>query len=304
MIQPSSLADRKSASRVAARLVGLSLLLAIAGAPAVSGADPKVLFFTKSSGFQHSVIASKEGAPSYAQRVLEELGWKYGFEVVTTKDGGVFDRKLDDFKALIFYTTGDLTTTGKADGAAPMSEKGKNRFLKLIHKQGVGFVGIHSATDTFHSPGRRNAESGRVDPYIDMIGAEFVTHGAQQKARMRVADRSFPGLGRFGEGFELFEEWYSLKNFHPEIHVLLIQETASMTGKAYQRDPYPATWLRYYGKGRVFYTSMGHGEEVWDSGTFQRVLVSGILWSLRDTEADVSSNLSRAAPGSTLELYP
>ena len=88
------------------------------------------------------------------------------------------------------------------------------------------------------------------------------------------------------------------------MHVLLVQETEGMVGDVYQRPPYPATWIRHHGAGRVFYTSMGHGEEVWTDQTFARVLTSGILWVLRDSEADLSSNLKRMTPQANLTIYP
>jgi type 1 glutamine amidotransferase len=78
--------------------------------------------------------------------------------------------------------------------------------------------------------------------------------------------------------------------------VLLVQDTSSMKGNMYQRAPYPATWARMYGQGRVFYTSMGHREDIWTNPVFQDVLMGGIHWALRDVEADVTPNIGKAAP--------
>ena len=136
-----------------------------------------------------------------------------------------------------------------------MSEEGKNKFLAAI-EAGKGFVGIHSATDCFHSAG--------IDPYIAMIGGEFVVHGAQQNATMKVTTPQFSGMAGLGDEFALFEEWYALKNFAKDLDVLLVQETGKMQGPMYQRPPYPATWARMQGKGRVFYTSMGH-DQTWST---------------------------------------
>ncbi len=286
-------------------LVGFAGALAALAGPRVARArDRRLLAFTKSSGFQHPVIRRDGEALGFAERTLEDLGRKYGFEVVATKDGRIFDRSLDDYDAFFFYTTGDLLTEGRADGSPAMSAKGKRNLLKAIRKDGKGFVGSHCASDTFHSAGEHNADNAERDEYIAMLGGEFLTHGAPQEARMRVVDSTFPGWRPLGEGFELHDEWYSLKNFDPDIHVLLVQETDGMQGAVYQRPPYPATWLRYYGAGRVFYTSMGHGEDVWSNDVFQRVLSTGILWTLRDSEADVSPNVKRVAPRASLERYP
>src|SRR5687767_8908266 len=91
----------------------------------------KVLFFTKSAGFQHSVVTRKGDELSHAEKVLEELGKAHGFDVVSTKDGGVFDRDLSGFSAFVFYTTGDLTQSG-TDKTPPMSAKGKQALLDAI----------------------------------------------------------------------------------------------------------------------------------------------------------------------------
>src|SRR6185437_5899699 len=92
---------------------GFAADAAPAGAPAsLSGPAKKILFFTKSSGFQHSVIQRPAGDPSklaYAEQILTYLGAKNGFEVTCSKDGSLFTPAyLDSFDALCFYTTGDL----------------------------------------------------------------------------------------------------------------------------------------------------------------------------------------------------
>src|SRR5262249_18497065 len=106
-----------------------------------------------------------------------------------------------------------------------------------------------------------------------------------------------------GASFELHEEWYSLKDFAKNLHVILVQETAGMTGRHYQRPPFPATWARMHGKGRVFYTSLGHREDVWTNPLFQAILFGGIPWPVGNAKADLTPNLETAAPRG-LELPP
>ena len=96
-----------------------------------------------------------------------------------------------------------------------------------------------------------------------MIGAEFTGHGSQQKVTMKIVSPDFPGLKGLGDSFAMLEEWYTFHKFLPDLHVILVQETKGMHDSLYQRPPYPATWARMCGKGRVFYTSMGHREDVW-----------------------------------------
>lgn len=284
-------------------------------------ANKKVLMFTKSAGFEHPSISrtaelayvreidgqiqiaektgekKKDVGLGWADKVLTDLGAKHGFDVTATKDGRIFSSKeINDFDAFFFYTTGDLTKVG-TDGNPAMSPEGKQAFLDAI-RGGKGFLGTHSASDTFHSPGDRfdPKPPAKLDPYVEMLGAEFIRHGPQQKARMTVADAKFPGCSPLGDGFDLHEEWYALRSFQPNLHVVLVMETAGMKGADYQRPPFPATWARLHGAGRVFYTSMGHRADVWVNPNFQSVLLGGLAWALGNNDADVTPNLDRVTP--------
>lgn len=286
--------------RVAA-ILGV-LLLSLGAVPQEK--KKQILFFTKSAGFEHSAIKKKGDELSHAEKILGELAKKNNWEVTHTKDGGVFTQEnLSRFDAFFFYTTGVLTTPG-TDKNPPMSEEGKAAFLEAI-KSGKGFVGTHSAADTFH-PTKDDADRYRAfgdknDPYLLMIGAEFIHHGKQQKTRMICADPKFPGAAAAGEGFDMTEEWYSFKDFREDLHVILVSETKDMgkTGndKVYNRPPYPATWARMHGQGRVFYTSMGHREDVWTNETFKSMLEGGLRWALKEVDADVTPNVEKVAPG-------
>ncbi len=127
-----------------------------------------------------------------------------------------------------------------------------------------------------------------------MIGGEFIRHGRQQTAKMRVVDAKFPGFADVTD-YEMHEEWYSLKNFASDMHVLLVNETAGMQDKDYERPPFPATWARRHQEGRVFYTSMGHREDVWTDKRFQSILtaVCDGHWCCK---AEVPPNLKEVCP--------
>lgn len=298
----------------------------MAGLPAIRAAaapseKKKLLVFTRSAGFEHAPVKRdaelayvrqidgqvqivkktgeklKDAGLSFCEKILTDLGPKHGFEVTATKDGTLFTAEnLARYDAFFFYTTGDLTGSA-ADGSPPMSPEGKKAFLEAI-RGGKGFVGVHSATDTFHSPGNvlDPRPPAQLDPYIAMIGAEFIRHGAQQPSHMTVADAHFPGVAEAASGFDLREEWYALRSFQPDLHVILVQETRGMTGPDYQRPPYPATWARMHGQGRVFYTSMGHRGDVWTNPLFQDVMLGGLAWALRQADADVTPNISSVTP--------
>ena len=256
---------------------------------------PKVLYFTRSVGFEHSAVRRNGDQLSHSEKTLISLGQQYDVDVECTKDGSLFDGDLDKYDVIAFYSCGDLCNPESKDGAPPMTLQGKQNLLDAV-AGGKGFVAFHSAADSFHSKGDRNAVQTEVDPYVAMLGGEFVSHGPQQVATMRVTSPYFPGLADAGASFDLNEEWYALKNFAPDMHVILVQETEGMKGNCYQRPPFPATWARKHGKGRVFYTSLGHREDVWDNPLCQDIICGGFAWVMGDEEADVPANLKKATP--------
>jgi type 1 glutamine amidotransferase len=257
----------------------------------------RVLMYTRSADYEHDVVRRKGKKLSLAETIVTELGSKHGFDVVCEKDGRVFlSKDFPNFDGFVFETQGNLTQEKCRDGSPPMTPDGKKALLAAV-ASGKGFVGCHCASDTFHSAGQRNQnqERDKLDPYIAMLGGEFIKHGRQQKAGQRVADSKFPGM-KGVKDFELLEEWYALKNFAPDLHVILVQETKGMVDAEYQRPRFPATWARMHHKGPVFYTSMGHRDDVWKNATFQQILLGGISWSLGLVKADVPANLKEACP--------
>ncbi|HEY4759297.1 MAG TPA: ThuA domain-containing protein [Thermoguttaceae bacterium] len=248
----------------------------------VSAADKKkqkILYFTKSAGWVHSVVKREDDQLSYSEKILSDLGAEHGFDVVCSQDAEVFNGDLGEFDLIAFYTTGD-----------PITPEQKQKLLDAI-SSGKPFVGIHSATDTFIKE-----NSPEVDPFIAMLGAEFLKHDDQQKAKNKIVSLHFPGMHGLGDEIELFEEWYAFNKFAKDLHVILVQETAGMKGAHYQRPPFPATWARMHGKGRVFYTSLGHREDVWTNKIFQQILLGGMAWALGNIEADIPANINQVTP--------
>jgi len=265
-----------------------------------------VLIFTKSSGFEHQVIKVTDGHPSILEQAVTGLAQQHGFEVTATKDGRVFDSP--DFKkyaGVLFFTTGNLTEVG-TDGNPAMSAAGKQALLDAV-QGGMGFVGVHAASDTFHTEpdtkdlaNRYIAHGENSDPYLRMLGGEFITHGSTprlQNTNLIVTDPKFPGLEGVKSPVTMMDEWYSLKDFAPDLHVILVIDTKGMTGEPYQRAAYPGTWARMHGKGRVFFTAIGDRPENWSNTFFLNLLAGGIRWSIGDVKASVEKNLAQAAPG-------
>jgi type 1 glutamine amidotransferase len=215
-------------------------------------------------------------------------------EIVETQDGGLFDGDLSQYDAFVFYTSGNLldASGSKNDKAKPLTEAGLRKLIATV-RAGKGFVGIHAATDS-HSGGIN--EDG-IDIYTKFVGARFVKHGAQQTATLTVVQPTqFSSLKAIESGkITTKDEWYAMNQFKKDIHVLLIQETEGMRGKEYERPPFPATWIRKEGEGRVAYTSFAHDNKY--LGETVQYISDLIEWTVGRFEADTTPNIEKVTPG-------
>ena len=250
-------------------------------------APKKVLVVTVTKGFRHSSIPT-------AEKVLGELAQKSGaFEVDYVRNDAEMAEKmtaeaLKKYDGVIFAnTTGDL----------PLPDK--RAFLDWI-SSGKGFIGMHSATDTFrgHKP---------LDPYVEMIGGEFQHHGAQATVDCINNDKKNPACRGLPGTFHLKDEIYLLNGFDPsKVHALLSLDKHPNDGTP---GHYPIAWCKEYGKGRVFYTSLGHREDVWDPNTpedfkrenpkevselYQKHILGGIKWALGLEKGDAKPHATAA----------
>jgi len=256
--------------------------------PAEGKGRHHVLCFSRSVLFEHPVIRREGDRLSLAESVLVELGKRHGLDIECTKDGAVLAGDLGDYDAIVSYTCGspaDLAKPKGLDQGSPLTPEARQRVLKAV-LEGKGFVAIH--------PG--------IWMLPEAVGGDCIAHGTQQVATMRVASPAFPGLKGVGESFSFHEEWFSLHRFAKDIHVILVQDCRGMSlqnpadKRCYDRPPFPATWCRMHGKGRVFYTSMGHREDVWTHPIFQQILLGGLRWACKEVEAAIPPNLDKAAP--------
>lgn len=219
---------------------------------------PKVLYLTHTAGFVHDVLP-------HSEQVLRALGEKQGWEVVPTKDLGLLTRaSLADYAAVVFYTTGELAIT----------DEQKQALLDYV-RGGRGFVGIHSATDTFY----------KWPEYGQMIGGYFDGHPWHELVAVLVEDRTHPSTKHLDPTFTITDEIYQHRDWSREqSHVLmkLDPEKVDLTKKGVKRTDkdFALSWTRSYGSGRVFYTALGHRKEVWDDPRFQTHLIEGIRWSM------------------------
>ena len=263
----------------------------------------KILFFTRSQGFEHSPVKADENGECLAGNTLKRLAKEIGYEVEVTKDGKVFDGDLTQYAAFVFYTTGELDKEG-GDGQNPMSEEGVKKYLEAI-RSGVGFLGFHSATDTWRiNTGMKVDPFYETTPYVRMIGGEFIVHGALQEATVEIHDDSLPSLKARKPSYRLHEEWYANKNFAPDMRVLASLQTADMNieggNKCYDRPAFPCIWTRKEKKGTVAYCAMGHKDEFWTNGEHDDLISDLLKVAVGLIEVSTEPNLTRVCPGANM----
>jgi len=268
--------------------------------PSVSAAPKKLLVVTITAGFRHAPAI--ERLEAVLPRLAEASG---GFTVdfcgldpnepqyrdsATNKPD---DAKVQAAMRKILAEQMSLESLRAYDGVIFANTSGNlplpdlPGFLEWI-RSGKAFIGIHAATDSLRS--------GRVDAptaYTQMIGAAFKTHGAQATVECINQDPTHPAGRAVPEAWTVHDEIYLFDNFEREaVHGIL-----TLDKEPNSREPgdYPIAWCKEYGKGKVFYTSLGHREDVIDdtwgrdadrrnsrevAKVFQKHLVGGIHWAL------------------------
>jgi type 1 glutamine amidotransferase len=305
------------------RKLSLSLALGLA-LPALAAEPKKILVVTVTTGFRHSSIAT-------AEKVIAQLGQESGaFTVVDyarqpdvkvpnkpqkpralpenadpraksryeqelkkyESDLAKFDEAKaksakEEFDAQMKASLSKLSPENlkKYDGVIFANTTGdlplpdKDAFIQWI-KDGHAFVAMHSGCDTYHG----------YKPYIDMLGGEFQTHQSQVEVDVPVRDKTHPATRHLGDSFKVFDEIYIIKSYDPKkVHELL-----SMDAHPNTKEPghYAMSWCKNFGSGKVFYTSLGHREDVWDPNeknrknpkevaeAYQKHILGGIKWAL------------------------
>ena len=145
----------------------------------------KILMFTRSQGFQHDVVHRKGGKLSLAEQIVTDLGAKHGFEVVCEKDGRVFlVEGLPQVRRLPLRDAGRPDQQRSAGRQPPMPAEGKKALLDAVAaRQGLRRLPLRQRhLPLARRPRDENQERDKLDPYIAMLGGEFIRHGSQQKA--------------------------------------------------------------------------------------------------------------------------
>ena len=306
-------------------LLRSALLLSLTASMQAADAPKKLLVVTVTTGFRHSSIET-------AEKVLAELGQKSGAWTVDfvhqpegqPKNPGkppvkqpkdtddTFKAKQEAYStALADYNAANKVWNDKIkaymadkmamdkikdyDGFVFANTTGdllfpdRDGFVELI-KGGKAFVAMHSGSDTYH-PFRG---------YVDMLGGEFETHKAQVEIQPILHDPAHPATKPIPTGFRVFDEIYIIKTFEKaKVHGLM-----GLDAHPNDKTPgyFPVSWCKEFGQGRVFYTSLGHREDVWDptwkadtkdrkntpeiANIYQEHILGGIKWALKLIEGD------------------
>jgi uncharacterized protein len=266
------------------RLIRIAVLLIVgvfcslcAGQSAATPAKKHLLVIGEEKGYRHEAV-------SHAMATIERLGKETGLwettlrtdtEALTKKKLEYNAKNLNDFDAVLFYTGGDLE----------MDAQQKADFISFIHDEGKGFIGVHSASITF---------TGWPE-YGDMIGGYYDEHPwLTFDAPIIVEDPTFPGMQQWPRSFVLRDEIYQMRNYsRDKVRVLMRLDVSKLDMKnkhVHRTDgDFAVTWAKMYGKGRVYYTTLGHVEENWDKPEFQAMMTEAIKWAIGLQNADVTS---------------
>tara|TARA_B100001123_G_scaffold444989_1_gene595325 strand:+ start:1273 stop:2127 length:855 start_codon:yes stop_codon:yes gene_type:complete len=232
----------------------------------------KVLVYSKPSGFRHGSIA-------IGIKALRAMAEKTGaFEATFTLETTEFTKEgLKKYDAIIFNNTTHVQKAFKEQAQ-------RDAILNFI-KDGKAFAGFHSASD---------GGVPQWPEYTDMIGGCFAGHpwGAGGKWPFVVEDTKHPVNKAFKEKtFEYSDEIYQYKGYDRSKLRILIGLDAVKSGKKgnSKTNDYPVSWVRDYGKGRIFYSNFGHNKATWMNAAMLQHFLDGIQWALRDLDGPSKS---------------
>jgi len=233
-----------------------------------------VLVVSQTKGFEHDSVPDGQAAIYNMGREsgLWDTVLRTDTELVTKKDLKRNTKNLNYFDALIF-----MSTTGELD----LDDEQKKDMMSFLKDDGKGFVGIHAALDTNY----------KWPEYGEMIGGWFDQHPWNTfNAPIINEDPDFPAVRHFPHEFVKWDEIYQAKEWsRDKVHVLLSLDASRLD---YSDNPrihradhdFAVAWNKTYGKGRVFYSSLGHTQEAWSDPDVRKMYFEAIKWVMGLTE--------------------
>ena len=224
---------------------------------------------------------------SHAMAVIERLGY----------ESGVYDSYIRTDSNII--SRSPLKTTGEPASGGPslanvdaifflghreveLDDKQKADLLSFVKDEGKGFVAAHTATTAFLG----------WPEFGEMLGARYDGHPWGSAAGMIInEDAAFPATRHFGAApFAFTDEFYQAKDYSREkLRVLLRLDVSKMptNDEVHRTDgDFPLVWAKNYGKGRVFYSALGHASSTWDNRDVGQMYLEAIKWAMVLTEGD------------------
>lgn len=267
-------------------IVIAALLCLPSGAQQAGSQAPKkkkLLAIGMAAGYQHDSI-------SHALSSLETWGKETGLwdtyirtdvQLITKQPLKNNAKNLDYFDAIAFYTTGEL----------PLTDDQKADLLKFVREDGKGFIGLHSAGDTLY----------QWPEYGEMLGGYFDHHPWNTfQAPVMVEDREHPATQHLPKRIVVHDEIYQYKNWsRDKVRVLMRLDESAINLKQpnlHRTDnDFAVTWVKGYGKGRVFATSLGHREEVYDMPQIKKMFVEAVKWTMGLTNGHTNTHPKKTA---------
>ena len=234
---------------------------------------------------------------SHAMSVIERLGYESGaYDSYIRTDSNIVAKaplkttgepasggpSLDTVDAIFFLGHRDV----------PIDARQKADLLAFVKGDGKGFVAAHTATTAFLD----------WPEFGELLGARYDGHPWGSAAGTIInEDPSFPATRHFGAApFPFTDEFYQAKEFsRDKMRVLLRLDVSKMPAnpELHRADgDFPLVWAKQYGKGRVFYSALGHAAATWDNRDVQQMYLEAMKWALGMTDGDVTP---RPFPGAT-----
>ena len=245
-----------------------------------------VLVISQTKGYEHDSVSPAMSAIYVMGKEsgLWDTTMRTDTELLTKKKLANNAKNLDYFDLLIF-----ASTTGELD----MDAGQKQDMMSFIKEDGKGFVGIHAALDTNY----------KWPEYGEMIGGWFDQHPwGTFNAPIVNEDPSFPAVRHLPKEFVKYDEIYQPKDWsRDKVNVLLSLDATKLN---YANNPrihradhdFPVAWTKTYGKGRVFYSTLGHTEEAWQDPDIKKLYFEAINWALGMTGGSTASHAAPVTP--------
>jgi len=235
-----------------------------------SPGDVRILLFSKTSGFRHA-----EAIPA-CERSVREIAARRGWRVFATENGAVFS---DELLAHFDVVLGNNTTGDNWDLAQ------KTAFVQFVERGG-GFVGVHGAAGTRYE---------YWDWYKDtLIGARFIGHPVfpqLQDATVVVEDAAHPAISTLPARFTAHDEWYSFAaSPRGRVRVLATLDESSYSPRelfsSIAMGDHPVVWSHCIGRGRSFYSALGHTAAAYATKEHTALLEGALAWAAGEGTCD------------------